>query len=81
MNEIAGPGTVALGIFVLGGPYWGEAFLKTGVSLDGMMELIKDWLGRHTEEKAMRIGGDLVTTFGRRRHVAILNSHLAAQSI
>ena len=54
--------------------------MKTGVSLDGMMELIKDWLGRHTEEKAMRIGGDLVTTFGRRRHVAILNSHLAAQS-
>ena len=59
---------------------WGEAVLKTGVTLDEMMELVEDWLGCHEEVKALEMGVDLVTQFGRRRHLAVLRSHESARS-
>ena len=60
--------------------HWGESLLKTGISLDEMMELVEDWLERHGEEKALRMAVDLVTRFGKRRHLAVLQSHESAQS-
>ncbi len=60
--------------------HWGEALLKTGVTLDDMMELVKDWLGRHGEEQALHMAAVLVTRFGRRHHLPVLQSHESAQS-
>ena len=60
--------------------HWGEEVLNTGVSLDQMMELVKDWLELNNEEKALHMAVDLVTRFGRRRHLAVLQSHKSAQS-
>ena len=60
--------------------HWGEALLKTGVTLDDMMELVKDWLGRHGEEQALHMAVVLVTRFGRRHHLPVLQSHESAQS-
>ena len=54
---------------------WGKLVLETGVSLDGMMEMVKEWLGRHEEEEALRFAVVLVTRFGRRRHLEILRRH------
>ena len=59
---------------------WGESLLKTGVSRDGTMDLLKDWLGRHREEKALRMASYLVTRFGKRRHLAVLQSHKSART-
>ncbi|MCY3809561.1 MAG: ATP-binding protein [Gemmatimonadetes bacterium] len=59
---------------------WGEALLKTGVSRDGIMELLGDWLGRHREEMALHISCYLVTRFGKRRHLTVLENHESAQS-
>ena len=60
--------------------HWGEALLKTGVSRNGMMNLVKDWLKRHSDEKALRMAADLVTWFGRRRHLIVLHGHKSAQT-
>ena len=54
--------------------------MKTGVSLDEMMQLVKDWLERHDQEKALHMAADLVIGFGRRRHLALLQSHTSAES-
>ena len=59
---------------------WGEVLLKTGVSRDGIMDLLEDWLGRHREEMALRISCYLVTRFGKRRHLTVLENHESAQS-
>ena len=59
---------------------WGEAVLKTGVTLDEMMELVEDWLGRHEEEKALNMGVDLVARFGKRAHLDILRNHGSART-
>ena len=59
---------------------WGEVLLKTGVSRDGIMDLLKDWLGRHREEKALHMSCYLVTRFGKRRHLAVLQSHESART-
>ena len=59
---------------------WGENILKTGVSLDGVMELVKDWLEPHDEEQAFRVAVDLVTRLGRRRHLTLLSGHTFADS-
>ena len=66
--------------------YWpglerlGEGLLKTGVSRDGIMDLLKDWLGRHPEEKALHMSCYLVTRFGKRRHLTVLENHESAQT-
>ena len=59
---------------------WGEALLKTGFTRDDMMELVEDWLGSHGEEQALHMAVDLVTRFGRRRHLPVLQGHESAQS-
>ena len=59
---------------------WGEALLKTGVSRDGMMNLVKDWLKRQSEERALLMAAYLVTQFGRRRHLTVLHGHESAQT-
>ena len=59
---------------------WGELLLKTGVSRDGIMNLLNDWLGRQREERALRLAYHLVTRFGKRRHVAVLQSHQSART-
>ena len=58
---------------------WGERLLRTGVALDDMMQLVKEWLGNQPDSKALRMAVDLVIRFGRRRHLAILRSHEPAQ--
>ena len=60
--------------------HWAEAVLKTGISLDEMMQLVKDWLKRHGDENALNMTIDLVTQFGRRRHLAVLDGHASSQS-
>ena len=60
--------------------YLGEKVLKAGVPLDALMGQVKDWLERHDEEKALHIAVDLVVGFGRRRHLALLQSHQSAKS-
>lgn len=59
---------------------WGEDILKTGVSVDDMMELVKKWLEHHDEEQALRVAVDVVARLGRRRHLTLLNSHTFADS-
>ena len=59
---------------------WGEDILKTGVSLESVLELVKDWLKHHDEEKALRVAVDLVTRLGRRRHLTLLSGHTFADS-
>jgi len=60
--------------------HWAESLVKRGVSLDDMMALVRGWLERNGEEKALHMAVDLVTRFGRRRHLALLHCHKSAQS-
>ena len=60
--------------------HWGKAFLETGVSNDHMLEVVGRWVLDRGENKALRMAADLVTGFGKRRHVALLHRHKAAES-
>ena len=59
---------------------WVELFLRTGISLDDLMELLRNWLASHSATKALRIAADIVTRFGLRSHLEILYGHSSAQS-
>ena len=60
--------------------HWGTAYLKTGVSVEHMMEVVAQWLEQQPQEKALLMAADLVTRFGKRRHLALLDRHTAATS-
>ena len=59
--------------------HWGNSFLETGVPLDDMMEAVAEWLAQRPQEKALSRAADLVTRFGKRRHLALLDGHTAAK--
>ena len=65
-------------LFVL--EHWGTSFLKTGVSLDQMMDVVARWLAQRPQEKALLKATDIVTHFGKRRHLALLDRYTAAKS-
>ena len=58
--------------------HWGESFLKTGISIEHMMELVEQWVSDRRQEKALLMAADLVTRFGKRHHVALLHRHKSA---
>ena len=60
--------------------HWGKAFLETGVSNEHMLEVVGRWVSDRGENKALLMAADLVTRFGKRRHVASLHRHKAAES-
>ena len=55
--------------------YWAEQFLKTGVSVDHMMDVVRIWLHRQTDTKALDMAADIVIDSGRRKHLSILRDH------
>ena len=59
--------------------HWG-ASLETGVSLDQMMEVVAQWLVQRPQEKALSMAARIVTRFGQRHHLAILDQHSVAAS-
>ena len=60
--------------------HWGEMFLETGVSIDGMMEVVAHWVSDRDQERALSMAADLVMRFGNRRHAALLQRHKLAES-
>ena len=60
--------------------HWGNPFLETGVSLDEMMATVAQWLARRPQQRALSMAADLVTRFGKRRHLVLLERHTAAKS-
>ena len=55
--------------------HWTEMFLKTGVSVDHMMEVVRTWLSGQTDIGALKMAADIVIHAGQRRHLEILSSH------
>ena len=59
---------------------WGETFLETGVSVDHMMKLVRNWVSERDQDRALSMAAELVTRFGNRRHAALLTRHKLAES-
>ena len=55
--------------------HWTERFLKTDVSVDHMMEVVRSWLIGQTDIGALKMAADIVIHAGQRRHLGILFSH------
>ena len=55
--------------------HWTERILKTGVSVDHMMEVVRSWLIGQTDIGALKMAADIVIHAGQRRHLGILSSH------
>ena len=53
---------------------WTERFLKTGVSVDHMMEVVQKWLSTKTDIRALTMAADIVI-HGQRRHINVLSCH------
>ena len=60
--------------------HWGEQFLETGVSIEHIMDVVASWLSNRRQERALLMAVDVVTRFGKRRHVALLDRHKSAKS-
>ena len=60
--------------------HWAEAYLKTGISKEHMLEVVARWVSDREQDNALLIAAELVTHFGKRRHVEILRLHKAAES-
>lgn len=60
--------------------HWGEKFIETGVSIEHMMAVVEDWVSGREEERALLMAADLVTRFGKRHHMALLQRHKSADS-
>ena len=60
--------------------HWGKDFLATGISLDHMMSVVRDWLSCNEVSKALSIAAEIVTRFGKRSHLEILKVHSEANS-
>jgi len=59
---------------------WGEEVLKTGVLLNHMMELVGRWLADRDGEPALLMAVNVLTRFGERQHLAVLQRHRSAHS-
>ncbi len=55
--------------------HWADEFLKTGISVDHMMEVVQNWLSRQTDIRALTMAAAIVAHAGQRRHISILSSH------
>ena len=55
--------------------HWTERFLKTGVSVDHLMEVVRTWLSGQTDIGALKMAANIVIQAGQRRHLEILSSH------
>ena len=55
--------------------HWTERFLKTGVSVDHMMKVVRTWLSGQTDIGALMIATNIVIQAGQSRHLEILFSH------
>lgn len=55
--------------------HWTERFRKTDVTVDHMMEVVRNWLSDQTECGALSIAANIVIQAGQRRHLEILSSH------
>ena len=60
--------------------HWGEKFLESGVSIEHMMAVVGDWVSGREQERALLMAADLVTRFGKRHHMALLQRHKSADS-
>ena len=54
---------------------WTERFLKTSVSVDHMMEVVRTWLNGQTDIGTLKMAANIVIQAGQRRHLEILSSH------
>ena len=54
---------------------WAREFLKTGIPLDQMMEIIRDWLSCQTDIRALKMVANIVINVGQRCHLDILSGH------
>ena len=59
---------------------WGEMFLATGISIEHVMKVVAGWVSRREQDKALLIASELVTRFGKRCHVGLLQGHKSADS-
>ena len=55
--------------------HWTKRFLKTGVTVDHLMEVVRTWLSGQTDIGALKIAANIVIHAGQRRHIGILFSH------
>ena len=54
--------------------HWTERFLKSGVSVDHMMKVVRTWLSGQTDIGTLMIATNIVIQTGQRRHLEILSS-------
>lgn len=54
--------------------HWLDDFLKSGASLDDVMEIIGRWLDGKSDVKALEIASSAVLHIGERRHLELLRS-------
>jgi hypothetical protein len=54
--------------------FWIDQFLKTGVSLDHLMSIIKTWLNGKSDIKSLELACTAVLHVGERRHIKFLRS-------
>ena len=55
--------------------HWTERFLKTGISVDHMMEVVRSWLIGQTDIGALEMAAEIIIHAGQRCHIGILSSH------
>jgi len=55
--------------------HWADDFRKTGISVDHMMEVVRNWLSQQTDMRALTMAAAIVVHAGQRRHIGILSSH------
>ena len=55
--------------------HWVERFLRTGVSVDHIMEVVQNWLSGQTDIRALMVASQIVSHGGQRRHLGILSIH------
>ena len=55
--------------------HWADDFLKTGISVDHMMEVVQSWLSRQTDTRALTMAAAIVVHAAQRHYIRILSSH------
>lgn len=53
--------------------HWAREYLKTGVTPDQLINLLRKWLQRRNDIAALRLAADVAAHFGRRAHVDALS--------
>ena len=54
--------------------HWTDTFIESGASIDRVMEVVRRWLVRQVDNRALAVAGDILGRVGNRRHNGILSA-------